>query len=371
MLRGVPVMAANVGGIPEAKMGVPYLLPVNPITRYETRLDEQMVPVAEVPAQNMAPWREALALLSGDRGHYEAVARASRAAALAYAETLTVGPFERLLEATPVGQAAEPRRTAAGPELSPGKRELLALRLRQRAPAAAWFPCIEQVSGPRLFWFPHAGGGTGGAAGLPGLAPVRLPGREARLAEAPFTRMAPLVSALAGAMAGYLDRPFAFFGHSMGAVVAFELARELRLRGLPLPRLLVVSGARAPRYRLNHVPGPNPTDEELLAELRRLEGTPGELLDDEAALRAILPALRADTELYRHYAYRREPPLPCPIRAYGGAGDPHITAAHLEAWAGETTAAFAVRRFPGGHFYLETARAEFLRALTEDWEQSA
>ena len=98
MLRGVPVLASAVGGIAEAKMGVPYLLPVNPITRYRTRLDERMVPEAEVPLQDIGPWREALARLLGDRGHYEEIAAASQAAARSYAEGLSVGPFEALLE---------------------------------------------------------------------------------------------------------------------------------------------------------------------------------------------------------------------------------------------------------------------------------
>jgi surfactin synthase thioesterase subunit len=377
MLRGVPVMASDVGGIPEAKMGVPYLLPVNPIAKYQPRLDEQMVPVAEVPEQDTGPWREALARLMSDRAHYEEISRASRSAAMEYAAKLTVEPFERVLEETlrrPRSAGARPARTAdaglAG--LSPEKRRLLALRLRRKAPASAWFPGADNAPGPRLFWFPHAGGGTavpGGAAGtLAGctICPVRLPGREARITEAPFERMGPLVEALAGAIEGYLAQPFAFFGHSMGAVVAFELARLLRRRGQTQPAILIASGARAPQYRRNYVPPPAPTGERFLEELRRLEGIPQEALDDPALVNAILPALRADAALYRNYVYAEDAPLALPIRAYGGVDDANVRREHLEAWRGQTSGDFAVRTFPGGHFYLQRSGPEFAAALAED-----
>jgi surfactin synthase thioesterase subunit/glycosyltransferase involved in cell wall biosynthesis len=398
MLRGIPVMAANTGGLPEAKMGVPYLLPVNPITKYQPRLDKRMVPVAEVPRQDIAPWRAPLAFLLSNRSHYETISRDSRAAALNYARYLTVQPFEELLVRNAGARRANAAAAAAGrKELTPEKRRLLAIRLRQRSPATVWFPGAEAAAGMRLFWFPHAGAGQSGAAplicaglpgtavqakdqdtsqpqeagqgagprtrgaappGLPRVCPVRLPGRESRLAEAPFERMGPLIQALAAAIETYLDQRFAFFGHSMGAAVAFELARELRRRDLPAPKVLIASAARAPQFRRNHTPPPEPSDEELLRE--------AELPDDAAVRHGILPALRADTALYRHYVYTEDAPLPFPIRAYGGAADPHITREHLEAWREQTTASFALRLFPGGHFYLRTAQAEFVAALRED-----
>jgi surfactin synthase thioesterase subunit/glycosyltransferase involved in cell wall biosynthesis len=375
MLRGVPVMASNVGGIPEAMMGVPYLLPVNPIARYQTRLDEQMVPVAEVPPQATEPWREALGRLIEDRAHWEELSRASRAAAVEYAAGLSVGPFESLLDEVlrrPKVQKVQLVGQAVPPALSPDRRRLLALRLRNRAPASAWFPGADAVEGLRLFWFPHAGGGAGGAPmrAFPAICPVRLPGREARIAEAPFERMEPLVAALADAIRPYLAQPFAFFGHSMGAAVAFELARMLRRRGQPIPKLLVASGARAPQFRRNYTPPPAPGDEEFLAELQRLQGIPDELIDDAALMRAILPVLRADAALYRKYTYTEDAPLDCAIRAYGGAADANVRREHLEAWAEQTTASFAVRLFPGGHFYIQSGKAEFLAALAADLEQA-
>jgi surfactin synthase thioesterase subunit len=152
----------------------------------------------------------------------------------------------------------------------------------------------------------------------------------------------------------------------MGAIVAFELARELRRRGRPLPGMLIASGARAPRYRLGHVAPPDATDAELLADLRRLSGTPAEFIDNPSMFHMILPALRADTSLYRHYRYQPEGPFAFPIRAYGGVEDPNVTEEHLESWSAETTASFAARRFPGGHFYLLGNREQLLSALTED-----
>ncbi len=361
MLRGVPVMASDVGGIPEAKMGVPYLLPVKAVERYQPRLDEQMVPVADVPEQDTAPWAEALRRLITDRSHYGEVAGASRSAALQYAEGLSVEPFETILAAG-ADRRLRPRGGREGlQELSPERKKLLALRLRRRAPASAWFPGIESSKAPRVFWFPHAGGGAARA-----YIGVRLPGRESRIAEAPFERMKPLVEALANAIEPYTSEPFAFLGHSMGAAVAFELARMLRRRGAPLPRMMIVSAARAPQYRRGWVPPPDPSDEQLIEELRRLEGIPADLLDEPGSWRAILPALKADAALYRHYVYTDEAPLDCPIRAYGGAEDPNITLEHLEAWREQTTASFRVRLFAGRHFYLNSSWEEFRAALEED-----
>ena len=371
MLRGVPVMAADVGGIPEAKMGVPYLLPVNPITGYRTQLDDRMNPVADVPPQDIAPWRDALARLLSDRPHYEEISHASRAAAQHYATHLTIAPFEKLLQDTPL--PCEPRPSGSGrPSLSPERRQLFAIRLRNRAPASSWFPGAAAVPSTRLFCFPYAGGGAAAFAPwrrhLAAVCPVLLPARESRLAEAPFQRMAPLVDALAAAIRPYLDRPFAFFGHSMGAAVAFELARKLRLLGLPQPCLLIASAARAPQFRRDYTPRPAPSQPEFLAELRRLEGLPSEALDDPALLAAILPALTADATLYRNYVYAEDAPLACPIRAYGGSDDPNIHSEHLEPWAAQTSASFAVRLFPGAHFFLHADAV--LAALTEDLEQS-
>ena len=374
-LRGVPVLASDIGGIPEAKLGVPYLLPVRPILKYQARLDERMVPVAETPEQDVAPWADALARLVSDPVHYREISRASRAASLVYAATLSVEPFERYLQDV-VAAPRRPRPASAPVErspldaLSPERRRLLALRLAKRAP---WFPSLpsDRLARLRLFCFPHAGGGASAYRAWDGRTPVevailpaRLPGRESRIAERSFDRMAPLVEALGRAIEPHLTAPFAFFGHSMGAAIAFELARHLRRRGLPAPAALFVSGARAPRFRRDYTPPADPEDAQLLEELRRLEGVPPEAFADAGLMKLILPALRADSALYRHYIYTEEPPLACPIRAYGGLDDPNVSRAQLEAWAEQTSGAFALEMLPGGHFFIRSEA--FLAALARD-----
>jgi medium-chain acyl-[acyl-carrier-protein] hydrolase len=152
----------------------------------------------------------------------------------------------------------------------------------------------------------------------------------------------------------------------MGAAVAFELARALRQRAKPAPACLFASAARAPQLRRGHIPPPAPSDAELLEELRRLDGVPPELLENEEWIRLALPALRADSALYRNYVYAEGPPLDCSIRAYGGLDDERISRSQIEAWAAQTTKNFSLEMFPGGHFFLKTHQEEFLRALSRD-----
>ncbi len=360
MLRGIPVLAANTGGIPEAMLGQPYLLPVRPIERYQPSLDERMVPLAEVPPQDLAPWETALARLTTEPAHYAELSQSSRAAALDFAGRLTVEPFEDLL--LNLQPSARPR-----PTLSPDRRRLLALRLQSRAgrrPAPISVFPIPKTNLPRLFCFPHAGGGSATFLSwtLPNadILPARLPGRETKIQDPPIETLDALLATLRSAID--LERPFALFGHSLGAIVAFELARLLPVA----PACLIASAARAPQFRLNWQPPPDPTDEEFMAELRRLEGVPPEALDNPELLEIVLPALRADTGLYRRYVYTPGPPLACPIFAYGGESDPAVTPDHLRAWEQQTTSAFRFRLFPGGHFYLNTSRPAFLEALAAD-----
>lgn len=376
LVHGVPVLSSDVGGLSEAMMGVPYLLPVNPITRYHARVDENMVPVAEIPEQDISLWKSAIERLTADRSHWEDIAARSREAGLQYASELTAEPFEKLLEQTlnmPL------RRTAIRSKapLSPDKQKLLAMRLKKKASGncSEWLPALSEKreAALRLFCFPFAGGGAGFFRGWslaldPGIeiVPVVLPGRETRLSEKAidcFDRLADLIQE---ALSRHLGPPFAFFGHSMGAALAFEVARRLRRDRQPLPTALMVSGARAPQYRRGHVPPPEPSDEELMDQLRAVQAPGSPLLDKPEALRLFLPALRADTKAYRGYVYQEDQPLPVPIYAYGGRDDHQVSTAHLDAWRAQTTGSFALRMFPGGHFYLRSNALLFLPAMSED-----
>jgi medium-chain acyl-[acyl-carrier-protein] hydrolase len=163
------------------------------------------------------------------------------------------------------------------------------------------------------------------------------------------------------------ERPFSFFGHSMGAFVAFELARQLRRGGGPLPAKLIVSAARAPQ-----IPDPDQSlhekpDAELLKEIRRLNGIPGPLLDDLDLLKLLLPVLRADLAVCETYTYKADPPLSCPVSAYGGSDDKRVPRHFLTAWRDQTTADFNLRIFPGDHFFLKTARHALFRVISEEF----
>ncbi|MGK4584930.1 thioesterase II family protein [Kitasatospora sp. HPMI-4] len=230
----------------------------------------------------------------------------------------------------------------------------------------------------RLLCFPNAGSGAAGYRHLAEpLAPtaelrvVRLPGREQRWQEPAHSRLAPLLHDLAQWLAPHLEpgpgQRLAFFGHSMGALVAFELARLLRARGLRVPDALFASGLDAP-----HLPRTGRTtmhtldDAEFAARLPYYGGTPREVLARPDVLELFLPTLRADFAVVETHRHRPGAPLPLPVAAYGGRDDPETTPAGLAAWSELTAGPFRQRAFAGGHFYLADRPAEVAAALTTD-----
>jgi surfactin synthase thioesterase subunit len=193
---------------------------------------------------------------------------------------------------------------------------------------------------------------------------IELPGRGARLREPPISAIPTIVEQLVGSLLPELDRPFAFFGHSMGAVLALAVAQSLAQRGERQPSHLIVSARRAP-----HILDPAPSlralgDQEFVVEInRRYAGIPAEVLNDSELMAMLLPALRADVAALEQYAPLAQPPLKCPITACGGTADSTTPRAHLEAWRHETSNQFQLRLFRGGHFYLLTERAALLAEI--------
>ena len=251
--------------------------------------------------------------------------------------------------------------------------------IRARNPVAlgAWVSRRkpERRSRLRLFCFPYAGAGASifhtWSDGVPAdveVCPIQLPGRGIRLRERPFTELLPLVEALADALAPLLDQPFAFFGHSLGALVSFELAREIRRRYARHPARLFVSAGRAPQIPhfgppINHLP-----EKAFLAELRCLNGTPEELLNHKELMEIALPLLRADFAVYETYMYSAEPLLDCPISVFGGLQDRRVNESDLEGWRAQSTGCFSLRMFHGDHFFLK--QSIVLRVLAQELERT-
>ncbi|MFE9429328.1 thioesterase II family protein [Kitasatospora sp. NPDC006697] len=227
----------------------------------------------------------------------------------------------------------------------------------------------ERKDGPRLVCFPHAGGSATFFRPLAQqlasvtTAGVQYPGRQDRLAEPCLGDIPALADAVFEALRPWTDRPLVFFGHSMGAVVAFEVARRFRQDGeAGVPLALFVSGRRAPSvHREEHVHKRD--DQGLIAEIRKLSGTANSLLDDEEVLRMILPATRADYRAIETHRHRPGHPLRCPIVALTGDADPRVTVDETRPWAEQTTGSFDLRVLPGGHFYLSDDWAATARSV--------
>jgi len=273
--------------------------------------------------------------------------------------------------------------------LDPAKQALLLQRLRKPASQAASTPTVgtPPTSWPRdpwivrhqpnpdarmrLFCFSYAGGGASIYRIWHETFPpdvevcaIQLPGRENRVGEPPFTRITPLLDAVADSIAPYLDRPFAFFGHSMGALVSFELARLLRHTRGTLPVALYLAAFRAP-----HLPNPNikiyHLPSEVFKVVLRAEGTAEMVLQNDELMQAMLPTLRADFELCDTYEYRDEAPLDCPLTIFGGTEDVRISPADLQGWPVHSSQGCSLTMFPGAHFFVHSAQDQLCATIAQ------
>lgn len=232
----------------------------------------------------------------------------------------------------------------------------------------------------RLVCLPYAGGGATAVFRAWGSrftpvaepCPLELPGRASRLREPPSRRIRELAISLATSLEARRGEPLAFFGHSLGALLAFEVVREMRRRGAPPPRHLFVSSRRGPR-----IPEPDGAihgmpDAAFLEEIqRRYDAIPGEVLREPELMQLLLPTLRADFEMLETYDYAAEEPLECPITAIGGLEDHRVPLEALEAWSLETRGPFRLHRFPGGHFYFRAADRELTELIRRTLEGGA
>ncbi len=223
----------------------------------------------------------------------------------------------------------------------------------------------------RLFCFPFAGGGTQSFSKWPDHLPesmelcaIQLPGRETRMREKAISNVHALLDAMTPHIMPYLDKPFILFGHSMGAIVAFELARRLQRECELTPECLIVSARVAPHRRPPRPPINGLPHDEFVDALRRLEGTPEEVLADGELMKLIAPMLKADFALNEEYIYQPSERLHCDILAFGGLRDAEAGRQGLGDWRDMTDGTFALRMVPGNHFFIHSAQALFLRMLS-------
>jgi medium-chain acyl-[acyl-carrier-protein] hydrolase len=231
----------------------------------------------------------------------------------------------------------------------------------------------------RMFCFPYAGLGTSVFRTWPAAFPPHVelvlmqpPGREGRWGEKPFQNAADLAAAATQAVLPHLSMPFVFFGHSLGAMVAFEVSRRLRAAGRPLPRRLFASGHRGPQLPHLHPLLHGLPDKEFIDRIcREYGGIPQAVLDNADLVELMLPCLRADFTVFETYRYVDEAPLPFPITAFGGTRDRRITEQEIGGWRQQTAAGFRQEMFDGDHFFLQKRRDQLLASIIRDLDTTA
>ncbi|MFF0649237.1 thioesterase II family protein [Streptomyces tendae] len=243
---------------------------------------------------------------------------------------------------------------------APAQSQAWVRRYRPAPDAAVRLVCFPHAGGSATFYYPVAQA----LAPVLDVLAVQYPGRQDRHTEPPVDDIHVLADVVTEELvADWNDRPLLLFGHSMGAMVAYEVACRLQRRGT-VPVGLFASGRRAPStYRDENVHLAD--DEGLVAEMRRMQGTDAQVFEDEEILRMILPAVRSDYRAVETYRHQPAPPLSCPVVALNGRDDPQVTPQEAQAWESHTASGFRLLTYPGGHFYLSAQAPEVLREIRE------
>jgi medium-chain acyl-[acyl-carrier-protein] hydrolase len=236
-----------------------------------------------------------------------------------------------------------------------------------------WFysPRRRFNSACRLFCFPFAGGGSGTFSDWHAYLPesveivcVQLPGRGSRFRETPFKNIGPLLAELSVHVPNPMEVPCAFFGHSIGALLAYELAGSLLKRVKPIPSVLFVSGMSAPQLGQKGIATMRMPDREFIEYVKRMNGIPEEVLGNEDLLEVLLPSMRADFELTESYEYSGTQ-LECPLVVFSGSDDLEAPPGTVERWAEITTGEFHRHTMPGDHFFLNSAKESLLALVAK------
>jgi medium-chain acyl-[acyl-carrier-protein] hydrolase len=229
----------------------------------------------------------------------------------------------------------------------------------------------------RLFCFPYAGGGIASFQPWQSelgehteVCAVQLPGRGPRLLEPSVRSFEQLVEQLVGVVKANADLPFWLFGHSLGALLAFEVARRLQDQAQHNFCGLMISGCEAPHQRSQRPRLHELDDDALIERLHELNGTPRELLENRELMQLLLPSLRADFELFSNYRYQPAQTLDVPVTVFAGLHDDHVEHANIPHWRDQVNADFSIHWIPGDHFFIDSQRSTMLAHIRKALQQS-
>jgi medium-chain acyl-[acyl-carrier-protein] hydrolase len=240
--------------------------------------------------------------------------------------------------------------------------------------SSSWFNCPQPnpSASLRLFCFPYAGGSSYSFRSWTKKLPktievcsVELPGRGIQISSHLLKHIEPLVQAIEGEILPYLNKPFAFFGHSLGGLISFELVHLLDRKYNLQPVYLFVSGCRAPQINNIKPPIHNLPESDFLNEIRRFNGTPEAVLKNPELMEMLIPILRSDFTIWESYTYTQKSPLKFPITVFGGWQDPEVSLEELEAWKEQTNTSFSLKMFPGDHFFIHSSESFLLEHIAQ------